>query len=105
MKLPDLTIAAGESNYLDRGQHTGKLDGIVIYSPSTNAVAAVEVAHLPAADAVAADFVDLHSLGSAITLPAGAATTITQLAWESLRLTGTNGNVFYVTGQEHEHLR
>ena len=104
MRIPDLTVVGTSTGFLDR-QELGKLECLTIYSAAGNGVGAVEVAATKADVAVAGDFRPLFSLGSAVTVPANSAVTITELGWESFRITGTATNVFQLSGQEHEHLR
>ncbi len=104
MRLEPLTIAAGQSRIVSN-EEIAKLENLCIYSVAANALANVLVSHKRADESpVLADFVPLLSLGVAITIPAGAgATTLTEKGFESLILTGTNTDVFQVTGQEQEN--
>lgn len=107
MQMPSLTIADGEtkSNALDRTT-LQFLDSLSILPPSSlSGTVTVRVADIDAAAAVDADYRDLESGGSVVTVTAGQALVLTEISGHgALRLETDSApgadEVYDLTAQE-----
>lgn len=105
--LGTLKIPSGQTKSNIIGSRSiGFVEGLCIYPPtSLSGTVTVRVAHTPPSVAQDADFRDLESGGSVVTLTAGQALTLSEVSFMSMRLETSlapgSDEDYPVTGQEY----